>query len=149
MKKICIFLFVVLLTFLSSCSNEDKPDKNKLLDIDYKTSYYDALEFKTEKNVYSKDDKVIKYYVKNITEDEACINSDHCCFELQFKKDGEWKSVGTKIDHYWTEVALVLPPNQIEERKINLEEYYHLPLDEGTYRICIESVLSETFEIKH
>lgn len=148
MKKLCIFLIVIVLTFLSACTAEKKLEKNKLFDIN-NNSYYDSLEFKTEKKIYSKDDKVIKYYVKNITEDESYINSDHGCFELHMLVDGEWKSVGTKIDVYWTEVALVLPPNQVEKREINLEEYYHLPLDEGTYRICIEGLLSETFEIKH
>ena len=148
MRKIVIFFILITLVLLVSCSKESE-NLNTLYDINYQTNSDDSLEFKTEKQIYTKDDKVIKYTIKNIGDTENTINSDEYCFDLHILKDGEWKRVGTKIDHYWTEVALILQPNQVENREINLEEYYHLPLSEGTYRICIENILSDTFEIKH
>ena len=144
MKKFAILFFVILLCLLSACSKE-----NKLFDIDYKVYTYDSIRFATEKEVYSKDDTVIEYSIKNISEEEASINSDSNCFSLHILVDSQWKEVGKKIDSEWTELALILEPGQTEEREINLEEYYHLPLQEGTYRICMEGELSETFEIKH
>ena len=144
MKKFCAFFIVIVLTLLSSCSKE-----NKLFDIDYKVYTYDSIRFATEKEVYSKDDTVIKYYIENISNDEACINSDSNCFSLHILVDSQWKEVGKKVDSEWTELGLILEPGQTEEREINLEEYYYLPLPEGTYRICMEGELSENFEIKH
>ena len=101
----------------------------------------------TEKEKYSTEDTVIRYTVTNISDEEAAIAGDDNCFTLHIRKDGEWKSVGTKTEHYWNEIALILEPEQTIEREIKLEDYFYLPLEKGEYQICMESITSNTFEI--
>lgn len=143
MKKLSVIFVVVMAFVLSSCSlNSNIP-----FDIDYKTHSPDSLKFVTEKKTYSSDDTVIRYSITNIDDKEYCIAGDDDCFELHRLVDGEWKWVGTKRDHYWNEWGLILEPNQTEEREIKLDEYYHLPLEKGKYRISVEGIVSNTFEI--
>lgn len=145
-KKLYIPIIVVLilsiLFSLSACSGN-----NKLYDINRELYTNDSLKFVTEKEKYSVDDTVIRYSVTNISDVESGINSDSNCFELHKLVDGKWKLVGTKIEHFWTDAALILMPNQVETREINLDEYYNLPLEKGEYRIVIEGLVSNTFEI--
>ena len=122
---------------------------NKLYDIQHQIPNYTDIKCVTEKETYSKDVTVIRYTLTNVTEGEAWINPDKACFDLQKQVDGVWKSVGTKVDHYWTEMAMLLPPGESETREINLEDYFYLPLEEGTYRIEIEGILSNNFEISY
>ena len=137
-----MLVFTILFTF-SACSMH----KNKLYDIDRETHFYEGVKCVTEKEKYSAEDTVIRYTMTNITNEDAWINSDDACFELQKWVDGRWKWVGTKVDHYWTDAALLLPPNESETREINLDEYFYLPLEKGEYRILIENIVSNTFEI--
>lgn len=139
---ICLLVFIILFTF-SACSIY----KNKLYDLDREIHTFDGVKCVTEKEKYSSEDTVIRYTITNVTNEEAWINSDDTCFELQKKVDGKWKRVGTKIDHYWTQVAQLLPPGETETREINLDEYFYLPLEKGKYRILIENIVSNTFEI--
>lgn len=141
LKKISVVFVLMILITLSACS------QNKLFDINYQTYSSDNFKFVTEKGSYSLDDTVIRYSIKNISDQETTVNSDANCFELHRLVDGEWKRVGTKIDHGWTLEALILEPNQMETREIDLEKYYHLPLEKGKYQICIEALVSDTFEI--
>lgn len=141
MKKISVVFVLMILVTLSACS------QNKLFDINYETYSSDNFKFVTEKESYSSDDTVIRYSIKNISDQETTVNSDANCFELHRLVDGKWKRVGTKIDHGWTYESLILEPNQTETREIGLEKYYHLPLEKGKYRICIEALVSDTFEI--
>ncbi|MBQ8202830.1 MAG: hypothetical protein IJZ75_00930 [Clostridia bacterium] len=141
MKKISIVFVLMMLIILSACS------KNKLFDINHETYSSDKLEFVTEKESYSSNDTVIRYSITNIGADENCIAGDDNCFELHKLVDGEWKRVGAKIDHSWTLEGLILYPNQTEVREIILEEFFHLPLEKGTYRIAVEDLVSNTFEI--
>ena len=146
-RTLCTFLVTLLLLSilfsLSACVGQN----NKLYDIQHQISNYTDVKCITDKEKYSKDDTVIRYTLTNVTNGDTWINSDHACFCLQKQVDGEWKEVGTKIDHYWTELAQLLPPGENETREINLEEYFYLPLEEGTYRIEVEGILSNTFEI--
>lgn len=144
MPTIVIIVFAIIFT-LSACSGQ----KNKLYDIQHQIPNYNDIKCATEKETYSKDVTVIRYTLTNVTEGEAWINPDKACFDLQKQVDGVWKSVGTKVDHYWTEMAMLLPPGESETREINLEGYFYLPLDEGTYRIEIEGILSNNFEISY
>ena len=139
---IVILVFAIVFT-LSACSMH----KNKLYDIDREMHFYEGVKCVTEKEKYSAEDTVIRYTMTNITSEDAWINSDDACFELQKWVDGRWKWVGTKIEHCWTEAALLLPPNESETREINLDEYFYLPLEKGEYRILIENIVSNTFEI--
>lgn len=141
MKKISILFVLMILITLSACS------QNKLFNINYETYSSDNFKFVTEKESYSSEDTVIRYTITNISNEETTVNSDANCFELHRLVNGEWKRVGTKIDHGWTEEALILEPNQMETREIDLEKYYHLPLEKGKYQICIEALVSDTFEI--
>ena len=142
MKKLLALSLAILLLFLTGCQ------ANKLHDVEYEVSSSSSLEIKTEKEVYSKEDTVIRYSITNISDSEASINSDKACFTLHKLVGDEWKWVETKIEHYWTSLALIMPSGAYEMREINLEEYFNLPLDEGTYRICIETDVSNTFEVK-
>lgn len=142
MKKLLSFSIAILLLFLAGCH------ANKLHDIEYKIFSSNSLEIKTEKEVYSKEDTVIRYSITNISDSEASINSDKACFTLHKLVGDEWKWVGTKIEHFWTEMALIMPAGATENREIDLSEYYNLPLDKGTYRICVESLVSNTFEVE-
>ena len=141
MKKLSVIFIAIILLVLSACSG----NKNKLYDIQHQIPNYTDIKCTTEKEIYSADDTVIRYTITNVTEDESWINSDNACFELQKLVDGSWKSVGTKKDHFWTEMAQLLPPGSSETREINLDEYFYLPLEKGEYRIEIEGVLSNTF----
>ena len=143
MKKLVCLLSALLMMMCSSCSLRG----NKLYDIDFKTYTSETLQIVTEKANYSVDDTVIRYSVTNVGETEECIAADDACFELHKLVDGEWKCVGTKTEHYWNDLALILNPGQGETREIPLDEYYHLPLDEGEYRIAIERLVSESFVI--
>ncbi len=143
MKKIFTILVLMIMFVLSACSK----NSNELFDIDYETYSSQTLKIVTEKEVYSVKDTEISYSITNIGHEEGFINSDSNCFVLHKLVDGEWKRVGEKTDHYWTEVALMLAPGQVETREINLEEYYFLPLEKGEYRIAIEGLASNTFKI--
>lgn len=140
--SVSLLVLSVLFTF-TACAAQ----KNKLYDIQHQISNYTDVKCVIEKEEYSQDVTVIRYTLTNVTDGEAWINSDHACFELQKQVDGVWKSVGTKEDHMWTEMAQLLPSGESETREINLEDYFYLPLEKGTYRIEVEGILSNTFEI--
>jgi hypothetical protein len=123
----------------TAVANSQAKNDMELFDIDYQTYESKNLEFVTEKQKYSTDDTLIRYTVTNISDEEATIAGDDYCFALHIRKDGEWKMVGTKTEHYWNSIALILAPGQKVEREIKLEEYYNLPLEKGEYRICMES----------
>lgn len=137
-----MLLFAIVFS-LSSCSLH----KNKLYDIEREIHIYESVKCVTEKDRYSAEDTVIRYTLTNISDNEAWINSDDNCFELQKKVDGKWKWVGTKVDQIWTDAAQLLPSNESETREINLQEYFYLPLEKGEYRILVENIVSNTFEI--
>ena len=120
---------------------------NKLFDITTEPYSLDALKIVTEKEAYSIEDKVIKYSITNTDDKEHSIAGDSDCFSLHMLVEGEWKRLGTKSEHYWNSLAQILNPNQIEQREIDLDEYFNLPLDKGTYRIAVENLVSNTFEI--
>ncbi len=141
MKRLSVFFIVIMLITLSACS------RNKLFDINYETYSSNELNFVTEKESYSSDDTVIRYSITNVSENESAIAGDRNCFSLHKLVDGEWKQVAPKIDYGCTYEALILYPNQTETREIDLEKYYHLPLEKGTYRIAMESKVSKPFEI--
>lgn len=136
-------LAVTVLITLSACSR----NKNKLYDIQHQISNYTDVKCVTEKQEYSADNTVIRYTLTNITDGEAWINSDRNCWELHKLVDGEWKSVGEKVDRHWTELAQLLPAGESETREINLQDYFYLPLEKGEYRIEVEGILSNTFKI--
>lgn len=140
---ITLMLLFAIVFSLSSCSLH----KNKLYDIEREIHIYESVKCVTEKDRYSAEDTVIRYTLTNISDNEAWINSDDNCFELQKKVDGKWKWVGTKVDQIWTDAAQLLPSNESETREINLQEYFYLPLEKGEYRILVENIVSNTFEI--
>ena len=143
MKKLSVIFIAIILVMLTACST----NKNKLYDIQHQIPNYTDVTCVTEKEKYSKDDTIIRYTLTNVTDGEAWINSDDACFELQVLIDDEWKWVGTKEDHYWTELAQLLPAGESETREIKLEDYFYLPLEKGVYRIEVEGIISNTFEI--
>ena len=112
-------------------------------------NYYssEALKFVTEKERYSRRDSKICFSITNISDRENSIAGDSTCFELQMFSDGECKRVGTKTDHYWNSLGQILKPNETVEREIDLEKYFNLPLEKGEYRISVEDLISNTFEI--
>ena len=143
MKKISILFVVMTLLLLSACS----ASKNKLFDIPYEAFYSENFKFITEKEKYSVEDTTIRFTITNISGKEQSIAADSACFSLEKSDNGEWKRVGTKIEHAWNSLALILPPEAIEEREIKLDEYFNLPLDKGEYRITVERMASNTFEV--
>lgn len=140
---IIMMLVVTILFTLSACSVH----KNKLYDIEREIHTYEGVKCVTEKEKYSVDDTVIQYTMTNISGEDVWINSDDTCFELQKLVDGKWKWVSPKFEHVWTDEALLLPANETETREINLDDYFYLPLEKGEYRIVIENIISNTFEI--
>lgn len=135
-------IFAILVT-LSACSVH----KNKLYDIEREMHISESIKCITEKEKYSADDTVIRYTMTNISGEDTWINSDDACFELQKLVEGQWKWVSPKFEHVWNDAALLLPPNKTETREINLQEYFYLPLEKGEYRIVVENIASNTFEI--
>ncbi len=146
-KKLYIPIIVALvfsiLIVVSGCSG----NKNKLYDITHEVYTPDTIKFVTEKEKYSIDDTVIRYSITNVSDDEVWINSDSYCYELHKLVDGEWKLVGVKKDHFWHEVTQLIPSGETETREIKLEDYFYLPLEKGEYRIAVEGLVSNTFEI--
>lgn len=143
MKKISIIFVVMALLLLTSCS----VNRNKLFDISYEAVSSENLKFVTEKRKYSTEDTTIRYFITNISNQEQFIAGDSSCFSLEKLENGEWKRVGTKTEHAWNSLGLVLMPNQTEEREIKLNDYFHLPLERGKYRISVERIASNTFEV--
>lgn len=142
MKKIAILFVVMVLFLLSGCQKS-----NKLFDIDNEAKASQNLKLVTEKEEYSETDTVIRYSITNISDSEQCIAGDDDCFSLEKLMDGEWKRVGTKIEHAWNSLGLILPPGKTEEREIKLDNYFYLPLEKGEYRITVEFIASNTFKI--
>ena len=126
---------------------EENNISNELFNITTEPYESENIKIVTEKKVYSLKDKIIKYSITNVDGEEHSIAADDDCFSLHMLFDGEWKRVGTKNDHNWNSLAQILNPNQTEEREINLDEYFNLPLDKGTYRVAVENLVSNTFEI--
>lgn len=120
---------------------------NELLDISTEPYSSATLKIVTEKKIYSIQDKVIKYSITNIDDEEHCVAADDDCFSLHMLVDGEWKRVGTKIEQNWNALAKILNPTQTEHREIDLEKYFNLPLEKGTYRLAVEHLVSNAFEI--
>ena len=143
MKKISVILVAVVLLALSACSFS----RNKLYDINGNVYVSDNLKIVTEKEKYTSDDTVIRFSITNISNEEHWINPDNACFELHRLVDDEWKCVGTKAEHSWTEMAMLLPSGETDTREINLDEYFYLPLESGEYRISVEGMISNTFEV--
>ncbi len=142
MKKFSTIFIVMIIIILSACT-----DTNKLYDINRETYTSDTIKIVTEKEAYSVDDTVIRYSITNISNEESGINSDSNCFELHKLVDGKWKLVGEKADHYWTDLALILEPNDTVIREIKLDDYFYLPLEKGEYRIAVEGLVSNIFKI--
>ena len=149
MKKISVILIMLVILLLSACSKtaEETKNTNKLYDLSYEISGYENVKIVTEKEKYTAEDKVIRYTITNVSEEESWINSSDDCFTLNKKVDGEWKWVGTKVEHMWTDMALCLPAGASETREIKLDDYFYLPLESGEYRIAVENLVSNTFEI--
>ena len=148
MRKIAAVFIITMLLGLSACSNNtDTAPKNELHEINQNVSKSGMVEIITEKEKYSQDDTIIKYTITNNSDEESAIAGDEHCFTLQFLSNGEWMRVGTKIEHCWNELALLLPSKQSENREIDLEKYFNLPLEKGEYRIAVESLVSNSFEI--
>ena len=143
LKKLLIFLAVILILTLTACTQPNNP----LFDIENTFNTTLPIKIVTDKEVYSADDTVIRFTITNTGDSEGSIAADSGCFTLQKLVDNEWKRVGTKTEHCWTALALILPPDATEEREIKLNDYFNLPLDKGTYRIAVEYLLSNTFEI--
>lgn len=122
-------------------------ETNELFDLTTEPNSSETLKIVTEKEIYSIEDKVIKYSITNLSDFEQCIAGDDDCFSLQMLVNDEWKRVGTKKEHYWNSLGLILPSMDTEQREINLDEYFNLPLKKGTYRIAVENLVSNTFEI--
>lgn len=134
-------------SILNQSKDPQTKNSNSLFDISYEPYSLDTLKFITEKEIYSSSDTVIRYSITNVDDEEHSIAGDDDCFSLHMLVDGEWKRVGTKIEHNWNSLGEILDPNQTEEREIDLEKYFYLPLEKGTYRIAMDSLVSETFEI--
>ena len=141
-KRLLGFILVIAVLLLSSCGQ--KENKYFKLKGEFQTSK--TLKIVTKES-FEQDCTVIDYYISNVGFKEHSIAGDDNCFELHKLVDGEWKRVGTKNDHEWTLVALILEPHQTEERQIKLEDYFHLPLESGEYRIAVGTYLSNTFTI--
>ena len=150
MKRLSIVFIALALLLLAACGENVKETQktNSLYDLSYEISVYENIKIVTEKEKYTTEDKVIRYTITNVSEEDGWINSSHDCFTLHKKVDGEWKRVGTKIEHAWTEMALCLPAGESETREINLDEYFYLPLEKGEYRIVVENIVSDIFEIE-
>lgn len=149
MKKLSVLFIALVLLLLSACSEsaEEIKNVNKLYDLSYEISGYENVKIVTEKEKYTAEDKVIRYTITNVSEEESWINSSHDCFTLHKKVDDVWKRVGTKVDQFWTDLALGLPAGASETREIKLDDYFYLPLEKGEYRIAVENLVSNTFEI--
>ena len=144
MKKLSVILVALVLLLLSACSEGNNP----IYDFDGEINAYSEIKIVTEKEKYTADDTIIRYTITNTGAFDAWINSDHGCFTLHKKVDGVWKGVGTMIEHAWTDMALCLPAGVSETREIKLDDYFYLPLESGEYRIVVENIVSNTFEIE-
>lgn len=141
-KRLLGFILIIAVLLLSSCGQ--KENKYFKLKGEFQTSQ--TLKIVTKES-FEENCKVIDYYISNVGFEEHSIPGDENSFMLQKLVDGEWKRVGTKNNHEWTLVDLILEPHQTEERQIKLEDYFHLPLESGEYRIAVGEYLSNTFTV--
>lgn len=142
MKRISVIFLVMFLIFLSSCSKN-----NKFFDINYEIYPSKTLSIITDKEKYSFDDTVIRYRITNISNEEGSIPGDDRNFNLEKLVNGEWKQVCKKIDYDIYYTAQILYPNETVQREIKLEDYFYLPLEKGVYRISVDGIVSNSFEI--
>ena len=143
MKKTLILFLCLAVLVLSACSQPANP----LFDLDHTPQASDTIKIKTEKDSYPSDIDVIRYSITNFSDIEQGIAGDSTCFTLLKLEDGVWKRVGTKVEHCWNEIALILPNGATENRVINLNDYFNLPLEKGEYCIEVERNISNTFQI--
>ena len=141
-KRLLGFILVLSVLLLSSCGQ--KENKYFKLKGEFQTSK--TLKIVTKES-FEENRTVIDYYISNVGFEEHSIAGDDNCFELHKLVDGEWKRVGTKTDHAWNSIALILEPHQVEERQIKLDDYFYLPLESGEYRIAVGEYLSNTFTV--
>lgn len=143
-KILLLFTLIAIVLSLRGCNHQVS---NKLWELDENIEYcqYPDIIFKTEKEVYSVNEKTIKYsFVYTGTEEDAVGEY----FALHIKKDGVWKAVAYNRDVAFFDMAWILEPNIPRNCEENLEEYYNLPLEPGEYRIACEELVSETFFIE-
>lgn len=146
--------FILALTmFLVMCILIGCGKNNELIKIEknYGDMHTYEVSITTEKNVYSVDDSVIKYFIHNPTSKEQPYIFDYTY--LQKFDDGEWKILAFKDEEkYFYDLGGSIPPGATLERKMKLDEEFYLPLDEGLYRIAKDDgfgvMISNEFEIK-
>ena len=126
---------------------------NELIKIEknYDDMYTYEVSITTEKNIYSVDDTVIKYFIHNPTLEEQPYIYDYTY--LQKFDDGEWKILAFKDEEkYFYDLGGSISAGATLERNMKLEEEFYLPLDKGLYRIAKDDgfsvMISNEFEIK-
>ena len=146
MKKTLCFLFIVSI-FLTFASCRDNPNNNLTSIPNYSGEFAidENLSFRTEKNIYSKKNTIIKYTITNIGTMENEIPVEE--FQLHKYDDGKWKFVTFKYAEF-NFLLQVLSPNESTDGEICLEKFFDLPLDIGKYRLVIGQAVSNTFEVK-
>lgn len=157
-KAISLLMTFVLALGLIGCNGQETQnpaasddsyakETNRLVDLTTEFDSSENVKIVTEKETYSVNDTVIGYSITNISDVEQYIAGDDTCFCLHKLVDGKWKRVETKGEHCWNSLGLIMNPNQTEKREIQLDQYFYLPLENGEYRIAVESLISNTFEI--
>lgn len=144
LKKIILILTIVILIFcLCGCKTE-----KELLTIEGNTIQENPnYILKTEKEVYSSDIEVINYSLLYTGEGEGGCSFSYV--ELHKFDNGEWKMVPYREDGVvFIDLALILEPGKTVERKVDLKEYYDLPLSKGKYQLKVDFVISNTFFVE-
>lgn len=139
-KIICLLSVIVLLVPLfCGCKNTYSP-------IDEGRTFIkpEKFVFKTDFQRYPSDVKKITYTQTNISDEEVFVGDEVFLLML---KDGEWQHVKGKKEYESLLISVVIPPGDSASGSLNIEEYFYLPLEAGTYRIHDLCFYSEPFEI--
>lgn len=141
MKKFLLGIATVLcIVLMFCCCNE-----NKVFESDIELIENSDLEIVTQSSEYSKDTKKVVYTITNKADKESSCSAEG--FSLQKLEDGVWMTVGFKKTIGFNALAQVLALGEKTQREIDLNEYFHLPLEKGEYRIIVDYTASNTFLI--
>ena len=111
----------------------------------YVNPFDENFVFATEFEQYSGDIKTINYYVTNVSYETIAVGSGGVY--LLIYKDNKWQFVDGKKEISIQFVGAILEPGDTITGTLNVEEYFYLPLESGTYCLYDFEYISKPFQI--
>lgn len=147
-KTTAMAMILVLLLYISGCSNSANWDTSKMekgVDISEITSKAVSAILK-EVTVASNTQSLTLMLTNNTAKELSYGKEPH----LEVQTEGEWYVVPLKKGTTVPEIGILLPPNGTNEYKVNLSDYYE-NLKTGHYRYLktfADGIVSVEFDIE-